>query len=223
MSTPEDRRLLQRFVAGIDVEADELATAITAQALEQTIVDQAVLDALSAEEAIVRLRAARRVGRMATAAPSVLARLRVLAEHDGDSRVREAAAAALGAHTPRTAPDPAAAARLRPFLARVELVLAGALRGADGYEFRPSIRHGMVGLGGKLVEAGDEAELRLRGLPAPFVGTRPVLIADGAERGRAADAVSEAGEASVRVTLGERTLSELSEELRRAELVVLDD
>lgn len=98
MSTNDDRRAIERFVAGLPVDASDLATAITARAVDRTIVIQALLNGLSSPEPVVRLRAAERVAEMPDVAPPVAARLALIAATDEDRRAREASAAALRAH-----------------------------------------------------------------------------------------------------------------------------
>lgn len=91
-------RALERLVAGAATDADELAAAVSAQAVDRAIVVTLLLDALGDSEAAVRRRAAMRVARMAEVAPRVAAGLEVMALTDADEDARAACRAALRAH-----------------------------------------------------------------------------------------------------------------------------
>ena len=47
MSAADDRRAVDRFVAGLDVEEDALATAIVGMAVDRTVIVEALLKALA--------------------------------------------------------------------------------------------------------------------------------------------------------------------------------
>ena len=65
MSSQDDIRAIDRFVAGLPVDHEELATALAARAIDRAIVVDAMLFALESDEDAVRLRAAKRSARMA--------------------------------------------------------------------------------------------------------------------------------------------------------------
>jgi hypothetical protein len=208
MSSEEDRKALQRFVAGAPVEADALAQAITARAVDRAVVVEALMKGLDAPEAATRRRVAQRIARMSGLDERVGARLGVLAGTDDDERVRAAASATLQAHglpvpgqpgtgakPPRTSP-----ARLAFLALRV-----GISRG-DGSVALTAADQPVSGFTAELAGDGQGgASLRLRGLPCAFVGHRPVLRAALERNGprfpvAAADApVSDAGEVTIAI------------------------
>src|SRR5690349_12283817 len=137
MSADDDRRALQRFVAGVDVEADALATAITAQALDHVIVDEALLHGLSSADAVVRRRTARRITRMVDVGDAVAERLAILAGTDPDEPTREGATAALRAHDRLPEADVRPERRRLRRLAALSFVPAQ-LRSTGGVGFKPA-------------------------------------------------------------------------------------
>jgi hypothetical protein len=187
MTSDDDKRALDRFVAGLDVGEDALASAVTARAVDRTIVIEALLKALASPQADIRRRAAQRVARMADVAPRVQAELTLIAATDPDERVSEACAAALRAHVlleqdaasaaPRSDHEPAspplverflASLMLRPMImrsARQPLVLLLPRNRAELPEMR-----------GTLMDADDGAVLVvLSALPPQFAATHPTL------------------------------------------------
>src|SRR5690348_11454947 len=114
MSTDDDERAIDRFIAGAPVDADALASAITAKAFDRAVVIESLLQGLAAPEPVVRRRAAERIARMPDVDGRVEVELRRLAEQDDNERVRAACAAALAAH----APDAAATAEAEPATGR---------------------------------------------------------------------------------------------------------
>jgi len=174
---------IDRFVASLPVDEDELATAVAAKAVDATIVVEALLRGLEDESPVIRARAARRVELMVEVPPRLEARLRLLADADADRRTREAAAAALRAHRPRVADEPHPDAPRRPlprlWLARVTTRGVGPARGAEApakprvlLSFVSRDREEAPGVRGRIVEEGDELRLDLSGLPKTLVGHR---------------------------------------------------
>ena len=100
MSAAADRRALDRFVAGLDVDEDALATAIVGKAVDRTVVVEALLKALASPQPALAVLGAQRIARMPDVAKPVAAQLTLIAagEDEGDERVRTACAAALRAH-----------------------------------------------------------------------------------------------------------------------------
>ena len=180
MSRDEERRALERFVAGLPVDADALATAITTKAVDRAIVVEALLNGLAHPEPAVRRRAARRIASMRDLDERVAARLAVLVETDEDERSREAIAAALRKHRLEVpgeaaakppARAPLALLRLKPSRTRSSRAQPGIALVAAPRKDAPEF----------LARVHDEGEGRLRfeltDLPEPFEGTRPVLRA----------------------------------------------
>jgi hypothetical protein len=107
VSTADDKRAIERFIAGLATDEQALADALWARAVDRAIVVDALLDALAGRERATRLTAARRVTGMASVAAAVAARLMLLAVEDDDPGVRDACADALRAHGLRVPGDPA--------------------------------------------------------------------------------------------------------------------
>lgn len=178
MSADDNRRAIGRFVAGLPVEADALATAITAKAVDRTVVIEALLKGLASPERVVRRRAAQRVARMPDVAPRVAARLALLAGTDDDDRSREASAAALRVHdlpVPGEAPT-GELGSARASLAGVLRLKALVTRAPDApITLVARYREDGPDLLGQLKDEESEVRLELSGLPQAFAGTRPVL------------------------------------------------
>lgn len=218
MSSQDDRHALQRFVAGLDVEPDVLATAVAAEAIDQVVVEEALLRALTADEASARVRAARRLARIPEVSQRVLAQLRLIATADEDPRAREQAAAALTAHEAphAAAPD----ARRRTGLAILRLELLG-VRGGQAYTYAPRVRADLE-TGAILSIADGVPRLELSGLPERCRGRWPMLLVEGDELGVAEAAVSPDGEAAIVFPAWTGSLHELSELIEDAELAIAD-
>lgn len=230
MSAGDERRAIDRLVAGLPVDADELATAITSSAMQRTVVVNAVLRGLESDEPTVRLRAATRVGRMPDLAPRLAGPLRMVALEDADPRVREAAAEALRTHDSSAAAEPPVAARA-PAIAVVALRLLTSRAPESDLvlhaEYRADAPHLLVRVD---MEGPWNARLSVRGLPEAFFGMHPELHVlrepDARELtpvGRAETPVTRAGETSMRLTAA-GSLEELERWFRDgAELVVPSD
>jgi hypothetical protein len=216
MSSQDDRHALQRFVAGLDVEPDALATALAAEAIDHLVVEEALLRALAADEATARVRAARRVARMPEVSQRVLAQLRVIADADQDPRAREQAAAALTAHEGPRAVAPLA--RRRGGLAILRWELLG-VRGGQAYAYAPKVRADLD-TGAILAIADGVPRLELSGLPERCRGRWPMLLVEGDEVGVAEAAVSPDGEAAIVFPAWTGSLGELSELIEGAELAI---
>ena len=210
MTSGDDKRALERFVAGLEVEEDALAAAVTARAVDRTIVVEALLTALSSPEAAVRRRAALRVARMADIVPRIVAELTRIAAADPDERAREAGAAALRAHRlrePGAADEPGAA----PARARSATSLGGRLRAVLWLQplifraeeltvhLRPRVETDAPDMSGRLT-ADDEGRILmiLARLPATFAGSRPSVRA---RRDAGSTAYSEIGAATAPVSV----------------------
>jgi hypothetical protein len=193
MSSDDGRRVLDRFVAGLPVGADELAEAITAVALERSVVVQAIVRGLTDASPLVRLRMARRVGEMAEVDAVIVAQLRVAVVQDDDVRVRETCAAAMRAHAvavpgepPPGEPRGERGTRARAGLA-LRLMLAGQTRGDEArVRIVPRWRDDAEGLSGRCYLAGPGApRIELESLPTAWVGSLPGLRADRPDAGPA--------------------------------------
>src|SRR3954452_8187325 len=98
MSTDDDRRELDRFVAGLHVDPDDLALALTSRAVDRAMANQVLLRNLADPDPIVRARMAERIVQMSDLDPPVAAELRLLVENDEDAEVRSACEEALRVH-----------------------------------------------------------------------------------------------------------------------------
>jgi hypothetical protein len=215
----ENRDALQRFVSGVEVSADALAAAITDQALDLLVLDQSLRDGLVSGEAIVRLRTARRVGRLPEVGPAVLARMAYLAESDPDPRVCAAAGDGLERHAP-----PAPRRRRRwPLLAALRLELLGARGAGADVAFGPLVHSEAPEMGATLTIADGVRRLQFSALPERFVGTRPALLADGVELGRAESVVGDERTAAIALRPSAETPETVADRLAGAELVIYDD
>lgn len=215
MSVEDDRRALDRFVAGLPVDPDALAIAITAKAVDRTIVVDALLKGLADPTAAVRRRTALRIGRMPEADPRLAARLGVLADADDDPGTREASAASLRAHglpVPGEGEDAAASSGAHaPWV----LLRASVARSATRrIEVAARYASDAPQLDGDLVEDPGGARADLRGLPPEFAGTRPALRAARAPGpltaiGTAEAPVSPDGSVTIRIPLEDTSFDDL--------------
>jgi hypothetical protein len=234
MSTDDDKAI-DRFVAGAPVGADELATAITAKAVDRAIVVEALLKNLASDEPVVRTRAAERVGRLPDLPGQIAGRLGEMAVNDEHPGVREACAAALTAHgEPVPGDERAAAARPaepRGWSLRVLITATRAARGAERKaRIGPRYPEHAPHLQGLLQESPTGARLELTGLPPEFAGTRPEVRAQRA-RGepfetlaRAEGPVSTDGAVTLAVVAVEgATVEDVANWLRVSQLVVPSD
>ena len=233
MSTEDDRAAIERFVAGAPVEADALAAAITAKAVDRTVVVEALLKGLGDPDPVIRLRTAFRIARMPEVDLRVTATLTLTAASDADAGCRDAASAALRRHElpvpGERAEDAGTSARARPRL----LLRAWAVRSAaGGVDLAARYREHAPNLDAQLLEApGGHARVELRGLPPAFAGTRPLLRARVVPApepltpvGRAAHPVSADGEVTIEIPLEGASLDELADWLTAgADLTVPDE
>jgi hypothetical protein len=181
MSEDDDRRALERYVAGLPVDPDALAHAVAARAVERAIVVEALEKGLAAPDPATRLSIALRLRGMHELDPALAARLAVMTDQDDDERVRSAATETLREHgiampagqtsTPPQVPIPILRFVLGLRLLRVmdddAPIAFEALFGDDAPD-----------LAGELLADGpDRSRIELRGLPPAFIGTRPVLRA----------------------------------------------
>jgi hypothetical protein len=179
VTSDADRRALERFVAGLPVDPDALARAVTAKAVDRAIVMNALLNALVSPEPAVRRRAARRVERMPDVDPQVLARLAAMAEHDADERTRATCAQALSAHPSEE--DRETTGGRRPPLGVLVLRLSRTrTRGAPARGI-PLVALRRAEAPDLLVRVHDEGGGAVRfdftGLPERLEDTRPALYA----------------------------------------------
>lgn len=193
MTSADDRRAIERFLAGLPVDEDELAQAIAAQAIDRTIVAESLVRGLEHPEAVVRLRTAQRVARMDDVSPAVMARLVVIAETDVDLRVRAAGAEALRVHgqpvpsegdRPRVA-QPAISLRFRRLVLRSTRPSVIKLETAD-----PTIAPEAVARV-TIVESGL-LRVEVFGLPPSFFGTRPTVCVRREDSGEPLDVATAA-------------------------------
>jgi hypothetical protein len=231
---------LDRFVAGLPVDEEELSTAVAASAVDAAIVVDALLRGLEDESPVIRARAAHRVERMIDIAPRLEARLRQLAADDDDVRTRERAAAALRAHA-LAVPGEAGAAPDAPGrrpLPRLWLKLVttrgvGPVRGTKPGELRVLFsflaldRTETPAARGRIIEQDDELRMDLVGLPESFVGHRLQVFAyvSGSSLatmfGIAETPVSESG--SVSMPIAAAAYERVGDALTSLELTGLED
>jgi hypothetical protein len=239
MSAEDDRRVTDRFVAGLSVDADELAEAIAARAIDRAVVVEVVLKGLEDDHPAIRRRTATRIARMPDLDPSVAARLTVLAGTDPDSDVREAGTAALRAHglqvPGEAAPASAPAARswLHRSFASALLLTASVARSGD-VPIEVEARYDEDAPEIEVVHwsaTAGELRLELVGLPANLVGTEPVLRgrvvpapAPLTPLGEATAPVSKDGRVTIRVPLDVVSMAEVTIRLsRESDLALPDD
>jgi hypothetical protein len=236
VSSDEDRQALERFVAGLPVDPDVLARAVTARAAERTVVIDALLRALAAPEPVARHRVARRAARMAELDPRLAHALTGVAAADPDARVRAACVEALREHglpVPGESPSQPVLAR-RPWRVRLELNLQGTARGksdpARVLKIVVTYKEDAPGFAATLREDGpDGLRVELAGLPPAFAGTRPMLRG-ATETGlpltpiaAAAEPVSTEGDVTITIPASVGTFDQVARLLRnQADLVVLD-
>lgn len=219
MTSNEDRRSLERFVAGLDVDEDALAAAVTARAVDRTIVVEALLAALASPLASVRRRAAQRVARMDDVAPRIAAELTLIAGADPDERVREAGVTALRAHdllvpggpaepgTARSRGAPAARSIGAGLLASLWMRPMTMRSAQPVLLLLPRNRAGAPETRGRVTDDEDGSLLIvLSGLPEQFAGHRPTVRVQRDPQsdaytaiGTAAEPVTEAGVAMIRI------------------------
>jgi hypothetical protein len=231
MSADEDRRAQQRFVAGLPVAPDALATAIAARALDRAVINEALLRNLGSDDALVRRRTAERVARMAGLGDSVAGRLAILAETDPDERTRVAASEALRAHERLDVVEETV--RRRRSLAALTFAFVSARssgRGpAEASSFvPPEPPPGDRFPDARLIVASDALLVQFEELPAAFTGTLPILVVTDdagveAELGRAVTPVT--GEGAVTIALAPQagSLREVVARLDPFDLVVRED
>jgi HEAT repeat protein len=177
VSAEENRRAIDRLIAGLEVDTDDLATAIASRAMERSAVVDAVVRALDSGEPTVRLRAVERIGRMPDLAPRLEAALRRVALDDEDARVRAAGALALRRHAAEHPGGSGGAADApRRVLAAIALHLLTTRSGTTAVVLRAKYSEDAPNLVAELVAEGeDPVRLSVRGLPEPLIGTRPEL------------------------------------------------
>jgi hypothetical protein len=221
MSTEDDRRALEAYVAGVPVDPAVLARAVTARAIDRTIVVEALLRGLHRDEPLLRRRMATRIARMPHLDERVAARLKVLAGLDDDLEVREAAAEALRRHRVPVPGDPVPRERAparRPFLVALGLRALVVRSAVAPITVQARYSEDAPDLTGRVMDDGHGgAVVQLAGLPEAFTGTRPVLRARRdplphplAEIARASNPVSPDGRLTVAVPASVATFDELT-------------
>jgi hypothetical protein len=176
MSTDDDRRALDRFVAGLDVDPEELAVALTSRAVDRAMANQVLLRNLADPDPIVRARMAERIVQMSDLDPRVAAELRLLVERDEDAEVRSACKDALHAHDqlelsggspPRTP--------TRPWLHVLRLAAVRSRAPQELIELEPAREHEAPELEAEIYVDAGAVRVELSHLPGEFAGTRPIL------------------------------------------------
>lgn len=218
MNRDDDDRSIDRFVAGLPVDEDALADAITARGIERTIVVEALVGALESTEATARLRAAERVARMEDVAEPVARALTRIAGGDVDLDVRAAAAAALRTHGEPVPGEPmpshatrrpteAAVARRasRLSVAFQHMAMRSGESAAPLLLLLPIDRAKAPARGSARLDDAGSWSVTLSGLAGEFAGTRPLLWVPGEDGlpfhlGTAADPVTSGG--SVTIVIG---------------------
>lgn len=220
-SDEDDRRALERYVAGVPVDPEALARAVTARAVDRTIVVEALLRGLDRDEPLLRRRMATRIAEMPHLDERVAARLRVLAGLDDDPGVREAAAEALRRHGVAAPGEvvvtSSAPAERTPLLASLRLRALVVRSAVAPVTLEARYREDAPDLSGRVVGDGHGgAIVELHALPDDLVGTRPLLRARRAplpeplaEIMRASDPVSAAGDVTFAVAASVASFDEL--------------
>lgn len=229
MSSEDDERTIERFIAGVRVDETDLAAAAAGRAVDRTIVVEALVRGLVHPEAAIRLLTAQRLARMANIGEVLVGRLTYAAGSDPDLRVRAAADAALRVHRV-TGDEPA----------RHGARHAGSIRVALG--FRPAAFRGTRAAvrlhaddrieapdaWARIVAEGDLVRVVLTGLPAGFATTRPAIRITGEDGKRidvatAAQPVTADGSLTIHVAAAAGTRDALARVLATGfELVILD-
>lgn len=211
MDSTDRDRAVDRFVAGLDVDDEELATAVAARAVDATIVIEALLLGLQDDSPVVRIRSAKRVGRLIELPSRLEARLRQLAVSDADRRVRDGADAALHAHGKSLdgSRDPAQVATRRGSRVPAEVAAGRVSASRLGFPllwFKPRITRGRPAVRGpqerrviltffardraeipamrvQLIAEGGALHLELIRVPEAYVGCRLAVVAHDAATG----------------------------------------
>ena len=223
MSSGDDERTIERFIAGVRVDEADLAAAAARRAIDRTIVVEALVRALEHPEAAVRLLTAQRLARMRNIGDELVGRLTYAAGSDPDLRVRAAADAALRVH--RVAPDGSERRELRR--ARSLVFQPAFLRGTRSVvRLHAADRADAPDAWARIVAEDDLVRVVLTGLPADFASLRPTIrIAgdDGEDVDVATATQPVAGDGSVTIDVAPaaRTRDELAEVLATGfELVI---
>lgn len=238
MDASDRDRTIERYVAGLPVGEDDLVVAVTARAIDATIVVEALLRGLDHGSPVIRARAAKRVGRMADIPQRLSARLQQVEASDADHRVRESAEVALLAHRvavpsdprpPRTGVGALPAIWLRPLVTRSPGPVRGVTGPAALLRFVALDRAEAPAMRGELVEEDDELRIELRRLPERYAGCRLAVYVRSARSDEATEiavaggAVSETGAVMIPIDRGTATIEDLAQRLRtELELVVVD-
>lgn len=238
MSSDDDRRALERYVAGAPVDPEALAHAVTGRAVERTIVVEALLRGLERDEPLFRRRMATRIARMPHLDERVAARLKVLVGQDDDPSVSAAAADALRRHGEPVPGEPARPPAPEPSTGRGRFRLTLGLRvlvvrsARVEVTIEPRYREDAERLAGRVVDDGAGGTVvQLLGLPLELTGTRPILRvrreplpAPLTEIARAAVPVSPDGTVTVSVPASVAAFDALTGWMAAgADLVVPDD
>lgn len=224
MESPDDDRAIDRYVAGMPVDANELSRAVTGRAIDATIVVEALLRGLAHESADVRARTTKRVAELVELPPRLEARLRQVALADAIDRVREGAAAALQAHGEDAVDDTGAVTvRRASRFASLRLVpraMRGAVRDTQAVvvvlRFRGRDQEDAPGLRASLLQEGEQLRIALERLPEAYAGQRlAVFVRSGEAQDEtqiavADEPVSPTGEASLPVAPGLGTAEQIA-------------
>lgn len=228
MDSTDGDRAIDRFVAGLPVDGDELSLAVSARAVDAKIVVDALLCGLENDSPVARLHAAKRVARMIELAPRLEVRLRQLAATDGDRRVRARASAVLRAHA-RPVPGEEgdvtqASARLRslPSLWLRPAITRGAGPVRSGTPRAPRVvrsfqareREEAPATRGRAITQDGELRIDLTGLPEAFIGRRLAVFVHGdatevMQLAVASEPVDGAGGVSIPIERRSQTLEEI--------------
>lgn len=226
MSSGDDERIIRRFVSGLPVDDDALAEAVASRAIDRTAFARALMAALSSDEATARLRACERVARMDHIADDVARMLDRIASADVDTQVRAAAGSALhahGRHDPEQRPQDAVR-----YVPSISLRLVSLRSGSSRPRLLLPVNRADAPASALASQLDDGRwHVVVTGLPAAFVGTRPVLRArDGVAPvvlGRAAEPVAPGGEVTIVIPATAGTTQEIERRLATTLDLTLDD
>ena len=223
MSSGDDERTIERFIAGVRVDEADLAAAAARRAIDRTIVVEALVRALEHPEAAVRLLTAQRLARMTNVGDELVGRLTHAAGSDPDLRVRAAADAALRVHrVAPVGPERRVSRRVRSLAFQPAF-----LRGTRAVvRLHAADRSDAPDAWARIVAEDDLVRVVLTGLPPDFASLRPTILIAGDDGqdidvATAAQPVADDGSVTIDVAPAPRTRDELAEVLATGfELVI---
>lgn len=246
MDSADRDRALDRFVAGMRVDEDDLADAVAARAVDVALIVDALLLGLNNDAAEIRLRAAKRIARLVALPPRLEERLHDLAAKDPNRHVRAAAEAALLAHEdsverefdPTHIGRPVELARrlgfaslwVRPRRVRGQAPIQGPQSRRIVATFFPRDPTAAPAMRVQLIAEDGAMRLELTRVPDAYIGLRLAVVAHDVTTKTAADVavatglVDDVGWVSIAIPPSFGTEEEIARALAtQLEFVVVDD